>query len=304
MTGWTAESLQARISDAANRVRHPAGSPDATEVAAYRSGLPSPRGLAVVLGMTPELRTLAAAEFARVVSIDVSDRAIALYAGWLTDEARLRETLVRGDWHDLTSVVEPGTVDAVLGDGVFGNVTLTGHDHLLQQVRASLAPEGRLLLRQALVPRGHVVRDGDWRRLRDRFRADDLDEAGLGLGVRLLGHLSCCWDETAAALDNRRLFAETAQQHADGCWTDHEYACLQRYRFDGTTLLLPEQRWDAIVRAAGFDLQVLPTSGRDWYRYYPVQQLVPSVRRATSGAVRAAGCCGDSTLTASQRVQR
>ena len=51
------------------------------------------------------------------MSIDVSDRAIALYAEWLTDDARRRETVVRGDWHDLTSIVEPGTVDAVLGDG-------------------------------------------------------------------------------------------------------------------------------------------------------------------------------------------
>ena len=33
-------------------------------------------------------------------------------------------------------------------------------------------------------------------------------------------------------------------------------------------------------------------------------QAGPAGQAATSGAVRAAGCCGDSTLTASQRVQR
>jgi SAM-dependent methyltransferase len=279
MTGWTALTLRARISHEPTRLRHPAGSPDGTEVAAYQSGLPAARGLAVVLGMTPELRTLAAAEFARVVSIDVSEQAIALYASWLAPDARRRETVVRADWQELAGLVDAGSVDAVLGDGVFGNVSLAEHVPLLAQVREALAPEGRLLLRQALVPRGLDLPGCTWRRLRDRFRAGRLDEAGLGLGVRVLGHLSCCWDEAAGRLDNPRLFAETARQRDEGCWTEHEYACIQRYRFGGTTLLLPEQRWEDVVREAGFDLQTLPTSGRDWYRYYPVQQLVPRVRQ-------------------------
>ena len=192
--------------------------------------------------------------------------------------ARRRETVHCADWLELAGLVDPGSVDAVLGDGVFGNVSLPGHPRLLAQVQTVLGAEGRMVLRQALVPRGHVVRGREWLRLRDRFRAGDLDEAGLGLGVRLLGHLFCCWDEAEGRLDNPRLFAETTQQYAAGCWTDHELACIQRYRFDGDTLLLPEDRWAGLVRDAGFRLQTVPTNGRDWYRYYPVQLLTKWVR--------------------------
>ena len=125
--------------------------------------------------MTPELRAMAAAEFDRVLSIDVSEQAIALYACWLAPEARRRERVLRADWLQLADFVDPGSVDAVLGDGAFGNVSLPGHTRLLAQVSAVLRPGGRLVPRQALVPHGLAVADNRWQRLRDRFRAGELD---------------------------------------------------------------------------------------------------------------------------------
>jgi SAM-dependent methyltransferase len=122
MTGWDEGTLRLRIADERDRVRHAAGSPDATEIAAYARALGRvARGRAVVLGMTPELRRLAARTFAEVVAVDVSSEAIALYGEWLTPAERRGERVVRGDWMDLERLLD-GRVDAVLGDGVFGNL--------------------------------------------------------------------------------------------------------------------------------------------------------------------------------------
>jgi len=41
--GWTERTLRGWIADEASRERHPAGGPDVTQIAAYRSGLPASR---------------------------------------------------------------------------------------------------------------------------------------------------------------------------------------------------------------------------------------------------------------------
>jgi hypothetical protein len=142
---------------------------------------------------------------------------------------------------------------------------------MLEQLRAVLAPGGRVVVRQALVPAGTVVEDEAWPALRGRHRGGLLDDSELGFGVRLVGHLGCCWD--GCRLDNAALFGEVDRQAAAGCWRPRELAAIARYRFDGSTALLAEGDWAAVVAGSGFDLREHPLSGRDWYRYYRVQQL-------------------------------
>src|SRR5215207_3261422 len=114
MSSWNADTFQRRIADSAARRRWPAGSPNTEEISAYLAAVPAdhPRELAVVLGMTPELRTLVLQHFSRVVSIDRSADAHALYADWVPDELRARERRLLGDWQEATADL-CGRVDAV-----------------------------------------------------------------------------------------------------------------------------------------------------------------------------------------------
>lgn len=278
---WTDDELRARIATAPDPqqagpgVRHEAGSPNQAEVAAYARLLPPRRGTAVVLGMTPELRTLALSAFDAVVAVDRSAAAVELYRSWVGDPDG-RERVVVADWADLGDVVA-GPVDAVLGDGVIGNVgSIEAAERLLAVVRGVLAPGGAFVTRSAVVPDGVDVAEVSHRALLAAHRAGELDEVELGFGTRLLGHLACCYDPATALLDNARLFAEV---RADAGYTGEELAAIERYRFSGTTLLLPERRWLDLTADAGFATTRVRLSGRDWYAYYPLYALaVPEPR--------------------------
>jgi hypothetical protein len=276
-TGWDTAALQARIADHERRVRHPAGSPDAAEIAAYDRGLGGgARGRAVVLGMTPELRRLATRTFADVVSVDVSSEAIAVYGDWLTPAERTRERVVRAHWLALPHLLD-GSVDAVLGDGVFGNLPdVAAHAELLAVVRGVLAPAGRFVTRHALIPRAFDATPHTQHVLLQRHRAGELDEAEFGFGVRLLGHHDCCYDPSTGSLDNARLFAEVARDHARGLLTDAEHAAIRRYTFAGRNCILGQETWEALLGDAGFAFRTVPLQGRAWYAYYPVFVCAPA----------------------------
>lgn len=274
-TDWTDEELRARIAvplgsrPDGRGARHEAGSPNAAEVASYARLLPRRRGAAVVLGMTPELRALALQHFDRVVTVDRSRSAIALYKAWVSDPHG-RETVVRGDWADLQALAG-GAVDAVLGDGVIGNVASeAAAAQLLETVGGALAPGGAFVTRNAVVPEGLDPHEVTHERLRDAHRAGDLDDVEFGFGTRILGHLTCCYDPATALLDNARLFAEV---RADAEYTAAELAAVERFQFSAPTLLLPERRWLDLTADAGFATTRLRLSGRDWYAYYPLYSL-------------------------------
>jgi hypothetical protein len=283
VSGWDAATLAARVADTGRRTRHPAASPDGTEVAAYASALPRRRRRALVLGMTPELRTLALERFDEVLAVDRSADAVSMYGHWPDASLRRRETVLRLDWMRVGHHL--GEVDAILGDGVFGNLPdAAAHTELLRRLDRVLAAGGVLVTRQALAdpsavgaPRPH------WRLLRERHRAGELDAAEFGFGTRLAGHLSCCWDEATGRLDNGSVFAAVRAEHAAGGYTDEERRAIDRYRFDGDNQLHTAHRWERLAGAAGFTVRTVPTRGRDWYRYYPVQVLA---RRSGGGRGR------------------
>lgn len=272
MTGsWTSEALRARISDHARRTRYAGGSPDDVELGAYADALTDvPSSVAVVLGMTPELRALAASVFKRVIAIDISEDAIELYRDWLSPHDRRGEQIIHGDWLDIGTHVD-GPFDAVLGDGVFGNLPdVAAHRRLLDRIAASLRGGGVLVVRQAVVP-------SDYRPARDaadallgRHRRGELDADEFGFGMRLLGHRTCCYDEEQYLLENRRLFEEVAAQAARGELSPEEHAAIRRYHFDGPNCVLPEAVWEELLGAAGYTFRRSVLAGRDWYRYYPV----------------------------------
>ncbi|RYC14554.1 class I SAM-dependent methyltransferase [Nocardioides zhouii] len=266
---WDKETLLARIDDAARRIRHEAGSPCPPEIAAYARALPDGRReSAVVLGMTPELRTLALSRFERVVSIDMSPEAVAAFGEW--PEGREREEIVQADWRDLPRYARG--VDAVLTDGGFPNSSdVDGMGELLTCVRDVLRPGGRLVTRHPVVPEGLDLDAESHPRLVARYREGSLDPAEFGFGMRLLGHLRCCWD--GKHLDNVRLFAEI---DSDQALTDAERVLISRYVFNGRNVLLSAGEWERLLVGRGYEFAVEVLTGRDWYRYYPVYSATPA----------------------------
>jgi hypothetical protein len=274
---WSMDALISRIADAAGRKRYAGGSPDATDIGLYDEGL---NGLArfddaVVLGMTPELRSLAARRFGRVLVVDGSENAIALYRDWLEPDARRRETIQQSDWMDLGRLADR-PVQAVLGDGIFGNLPDVGaHRALLEAIRSMLAPGGRFVTRMALIPRDFdpVYHGAD--ALLRRFRDGRIDEAEFGFGTRLVGHYRCCYDPGTFILDNGKLFAECAAVHAEGRLSADEHRHIRRYYFSGNNCILPQELWERLLCESGFGFSILRGDDKEWRAYYPVYVCIP-----------------------------
>lgn len=275
---WTKDIYQARIASTAARLRHAAGSPSPEETSAYQAGcggLPD-AGTAVVLGMTPELRRMAAERFARIVSIDASPAAIELFADWLPEDLRSRETILRGTWQDLPRLAA-GKPAAILGDGIIGNLAGAAETiQLLETLRESLSHGGRCVMRNVILPRGLEPADFRFDQLLGAFRAGRIDAAEFGFTARILGFHATAYDSASQTLDNARVYAEIDAMERDGFLTKGEYAALARYRFAGRNFLPGEDAWRGILLAAGFGAaETLPCHGRMWHRYYPVQRFAP-----------------------------
>lgn len=269
---WDKKALRARISDRCSQKRFEAGSPNATEIAAYAAGLPGSeqRDTAVVLGMTPELRVLATKEFRTVISIDVNQDAIDLYADWVPNEKSQCERIIRGDWFDMSQSV-PGRVSTVLGDGVFGNLpNVEQHLHLLRCIASVLHPMGRFVTRMAFIPRCFRVEENSAKQLTAMFRSGMIDESEFGFGMRLLAHYECCYDHDMFLLDNRKLFKETVEDFRAGRLTAEELSCVHRYYYGGKNCIVPQFLWEQLLNEAGFEFTIQECHGKAWYHYYKV----------------------------------
>jgi hypothetical protein len=277
---WDRVTLESRISDTAGRRRHAGGSPDENEIAAYATALSGAagRGTALVLGMTPELRRLALSRFRRVFSVDNNPEAILLYRDWVDATERAREVIVESDWRDLTPPASVD-IDAVLGDGVFGNLPdIGGHRALLGTIGQLLAPAGRFVTRHALIPEGFDARSCRAESLIEQFRAGRLDEAEFGFGMRIVGHYHDCYDRVSFLLDNQAVFARCEDAYRAGRLTAQEIGAIRRYSYGGRNCLLPQSLWEELLRECGFDFRVVPCTGKAWYAYYPVYDCRPARR--------------------------
>jgi len=274
---WDRATYQARVADETRRVRHPAASPDPTEVAAYRQAAEAAVGdlggaNLVVLGATPELRLMGLAAGAQVVAVDHSPLAWEVFADWVDDA---RERRVEGSWEDLAHHVG-GQVEVIVGDGVIGNLpSLDAAATLLTAWRSVLGTGGVLILRQALVPDALDTARDAAPVLLDRHRAGELDPAEFGFGVRIVGHLATCWDPSTGLLDGRAVYEAIDAWAPTPALSEAERSAIARYVYRGTNLVPAASAWEATVAAAGFTMTTMALRGRDWYRYYPVQVLAP-----------------------------
>ena len=275
---WTPEIYQARIEDRSARIRHAGGSPSPMEIHAYQAaceGLPE-NGTALVLGMTPELRTMAAARFQSVVSVDASATAMEMFADWMPEDLRSRERLILGNWNEVVGLLDH-KVDVILGDGIIGN--LGGFDptvELLSTLRGLLHPGGRCVMRNVFVPRGLDPDTRSFEGLLEMFRAGRLDASEFGFVSRMLGFHRFAYDGSAEILDNAVVFRHLGELRRAGLLGDGEWQALERYRFMGRNFFPAERTWRAILAEAGFSDPVThPGERRLWAEFYPVQSFSP-----------------------------
>lgn len=276
---WSAATVASRIEDASKHRRFEGGSPNPEEVAAYARHFPNPelcgQSTAVILGMTPELRRLAAENFARVVSIDRGKAAIDAYGDWLPTELAARETIYSADWSQLRyidwSVLPP--VRAVLGDGIFGNLlSIQAHRDLLLGL-CTLFPHAILVIRKALALEAGASDAGVLDALRAAFRAEQIDAAEFGFSVRLQGFLNSHYDANSALLDNASLFRECDRLTTEGFFDPSEAAAIAHYRFEGRNCLLTAERWEALLTELSLSFVKTQLLGKRWYAYYPLYQI-------------------------------
>ncbi|MBI2992578.1 MAG: hypothetical protein HYY48_00175 [Gammaproteobacteria bacterium] len=274
---WNRQTLLTRICDVRARQRFAAGSPNETELRGYRDLLlagtsmrTGRRPRVAVLGMTPELRCTVLEVASALLSIDCSADAIALYRDWVPEEWSRRERIVQAEWSQELRR-NRGQLDAILGDGVCGNLaTREDHAELLNAAAEALANSGVLILRQALIPDGFDPEACRAEVQIARFRDGGLSEAGFGLGMRLWGFFEQVWDPAARALDNRVVYQRIDALVESGAMTQQERALVRRYYFGGRTMLLTRAEWETLLAEAGFSFKRHAFAGEDWYRYYPL----------------------------------
>lgn len=278
---WNEDTLRARIADVGLRKRYPAGSPDAQEIAVYGTSLSQcvDRSRGVVLGMTPELRSLALSHFQRIVTIDSSAQSIELFRGWIADEAASREKIILASWLVFLPLLKT-PVSAILGDGIFGNLSnLSEHVLLLEKIKSAMADDGFFVTRKAMIPKNFEISKYSSDAFIARFRSGVIDEAEFGFGMRLLGHYACCYNPDSFILDNQKIFEECDGLHRNGRLTDGEYDIIQRYFFNGKNCIIPEDVWENLLNEAGFIFEALPCQGKEWYSYYKIYRCQKTAQR-------------------------
>lgn len=273
-SGWSPSDLSSRIER--RGIRYPAGSPDEHEVAVYRdcmneaiAGLDAARVL--VLGMTPELRTIAMRAGAELVAVDSSRASIDLYGDWVAENGA--KSIVEARWQDV-SPADIGRFHVVMGDGVFPNIlTAAGQETLLTNVLDLLLPGGVTVFRQPLVPDDIDSAHWRWRRLSARFHEGRIDANEFGLSARLWG----LWHEPDVAdgglLDNAEVFARFERLRQVGELTEEGLLALNRFRYGGRNLFQTRGQWEEMLTRQGLTFERRTLRGRLWYGYYPIYRI-------------------------------
>ena len=273
---WNTDIVNSRIRDASGRKRYAAGSPDAYEISVYSRCLPKDSHIGVVLGMTPELRNMAAGLCNLLISIDHNETSISTYKDWLPPSLASKEYIVQSDWNDLAKVL-PEPADFILGDGIFGNVVpIANYSKLLELMRSVLSRQGCFVTRQCLMPDSVLENPGQRQKLLEQYRNQALGEAGFGLSMRLYGYADIAYDPSTSLLDNKIVFAAIDDDLKSGVLRLPEYQIIRRYFFQGINSLPTMGNWEKILEANNFNFKRQLYDGEYWYQYYPIYRCQPT----------------------------
>jgi len=103
------------------------------------------RAKVVVLGSTPELRSMLARHPVDVCLVDASPEMVEAMTEMVSPAALPREVVVIGNWLD--DPLPPESCDFVFGDLVVSNIPFSLHDRFLTNVRKWLKPGGSFISR-------------------------------------------------------------------------------------------------------------------------------------------------------------
>ncbi|MFT4176964.1 MAG: hypothetical protein QM627_09945 [Luteolibacter sp.] len=273
---WDKKTYHQRIESIVHRTRHAAGSPHGEELIRYREacGDLNPAVPALVLGMTPELREIAARHFEKTFAIDHSRDAIELFSDWLPEELSGRETILHGCWTTLESHLSSPLI-AILGDGIIGN--LSGPEAtlgFLRQLHALLADGGLCVMRNIILTPDLNPEDYRFEKLLSRFRDRQIDAAEFGFTSRILGFHDEAYSQETETLDNAIVYTRLDAMRENGELDDVEWNALSRYRFSGKNYFPTSGNWETLIEEAGFQKpRHLPTQGKLWHAFYPLHVL-------------------------------
>ncbi len=275
---WDAKTIRLRIEDPKTRQRFAAGCPNADEIKMYEAATRNLRdkSIALVLGMTPELRKLTIRVFCRVVTADNNPDAIATYKNWLSKEEQHKEHILETDWFDLEQHLNH-RVSAIMGDGIFGNlVNFESHVTLLQLLSRLLSDGGVLIVRKALIPANFDPDEESFENKLKLFRQGALDRAEFGLASRILGFYRHSYNPETYILDSRDIRYAIQKKYRQGRITKTEFHAMNRYSYNGRNCILPQEVWERLLSDCGFKYRIFECLGKDWYRYYKIYQCRPA----------------------------
>lgn len=274
---WDSKTLNARIEDINKRLRYEAGSPNVEEIECYGRFMRKAFQLTrvkinrhvVMLGMTPELRNLALDMGCRVTCVDNNTESIKMFKDWVSENHRLNEQIINADWFSLKDVLDI-PADAIIGDGVFGNIlSMEDYRRLLRVFSNSIKSEGFIILRTIMIPRDFNLDSHKAERLLSRFRTGEINEAEFGFGMRIFGSYAEACRENFL-LDNKAVFVRYEDWFNKGILSKSEYEVIQRYYFRWHNLIPPQDIWETMLTEEGFAFQQYSLKGKLWYEYYPV----------------------------------
>ncbi len=273
---WNAKAFAARIRNSQKRERFAAGSPDPEEIKTYRNYIYAhfqgdfDGKTALVLGLTPELRSMLHYLGVSVICIDNNPHAIALFRDWIPEDIEVKEKILEGDWRDLSNLLE-FPVDIIVGDGIFGNIlSLDDHLNLLIKIKSAINNQGICVFRKILIPQDFLVESHQAYRLIQKYDSGTIDAAEFGFGMRIFGTQNQAFDEQKFLLDNSKSFAIFEQMYQDKILTESAMSAIQRYYFNGLNLITPQAVWEKLLKQVAFTFVNTPLLGKQWYEYYRI----------------------------------
>ncbi len=272
---WDKYTIHTRIADTKLKIRHEAGSPNKEEIKLYLScllaGLSSnetSRKRLLVLGMTPEIRSMAVMNGFHIISVDQSKEAIDMYKNWIPEKFQQNEEIIHSSWWEINRHIDT-SVDAVLGDGIFGNVlSVEKHIELLRIIKSILTKNGILVFRKALLPDRFNLKEYEANLLINKYRSGKISDAEFGFAMRLWGNSAKAYHPGNFILDNRKSFKLYESWVKKGQLSEKEYAYINNYYFDGLNMILSQRKWEEILESEGISFQKHQLNGKDWYSYY------------------------------------
>ena len=130
-----------------------ATAPIGNQLALYKKCLKKALGkriknsLVLVLGATPEVRNLALNLGCRVLAADINYDMLFNLESNIKDHGNMRNMVLRTNWLELDKYLKNNNFDAVIGDGVTGQLDPPGIVKLIENVKNLLKPGGYFITR-------------------------------------------------------------------------------------------------------------------------------------------------------------